>query len=215
MDLLEQVGYLRGMLPRRSRAALVLAVTLAASMWAAPAAAQKKGDGRKETEGLSKPYVDALGKGQAAFAARDFAASSVAFQDAIKVDPQAMLGFYRLGEAQRANGKLDEADATWQSALNKKGPAELKAKVLMVIADLRERQGKWQAAKEAWGAYAAFLTSSKARGFPQTPTERQKQADRRMKDEKDYGAVKERIKQREAERTKEAEDNAKKDKLNK
>ena len=192
-----------------------LVLTALAVLLAAPAFAQKPVGPSKETEGLPKPYVDAIGKGEAAFQARDFAASTTAFQDAIKVDPKIMLGYYRLGEAQRAAGKLDDADATWQSALGKKGSNELKAKVMFVIADLRERQGKWQPAKEAWAAYASFLSSSKAKGYPATPTERQKQADRRMKDEKDYGAVKERIKKREEEKSKEAEDNAKKDKLNK
>ena len=124
-----------------------LVLTAVAVLLATPALAQKPVGPSKETEGLPKPYIDAVGKGEAAFQARDFAASTTAFQDAIKVDPKLMLGYYRLGEAQRAAGKLDDADATWQSALGKKGSNELKAKVLFVIADLRERQGKWQPAK--------------------------------------------------------------------
>jgi len=64
-------------------------------------------------------------------------------------------------------------------------------------------------------AYASFVQGGKTKGYPNSASERQKQADRRMKDEKDYGAVKERIAKREAEKIKEAEENAKKDKLNK
>jgi tetratricopeptide (TPR) repeat protein len=216
VDRAAEVGYLRYMSTRRPlRIGLVVAVLASSMLSAGTASSQAKGGLRKETEGLPQPYIAALGKGEAAFAARDFTASVAAFQEAIKVDPARMLAFYRLGEAQRAAGKLEDADATWQSALNKKGSEELKGKVLAVIADLRERQKKWQAAKEGWSAYASHLSASKAHGYPATASERQKQAERRMKDEKDYGAVKERIAKREEEKTKEAEENAKKDKLNK
>ena len=95
-------------------------------------------------------------------------------------------------------------------------PDNVKAKVLFNIAGLRERQGKWQAAKDAWGAYAAFLQNNpKARGFPASAAERIKQADRRVQLEADYGKVKERIARRIAEKEREAAENAKKDKLNK
>ena len=53
------------------------------------------------------------------------------------------------------------------------------------------------------------------KGYAATAEDRIKRIDQRIKDEKDYGAVKERIKARETERLKEAEENAKKDKLNK
>jgi hypothetical protein len=204
------------------------------ALWSAPALAQKapppakpeaaKADAPKADKGPRKdpngvtgisPYMEQIAKGEAAFVARDFAGAAAAFQEAIKIDGQATLGFYRLGEAQLAAGKPEEADAVWQSALGKKGTEALNAKVLFVIADLRERQKKLQAAKDAWAAYAAFLQgNSKAGGYPATSTERQKQIDRRVKDEKDYAVVKERIIKREEERTKEAEKNAKKDKLN-
>ncbi|XXX75652.1 tetratricopeptide repeat protein [Sorangium sp. So ce134] len=154
-------------------------------------------------------------KGQASFVARDIPGAISAFQEAIKQDPSKMLGFYRLGEAMLESGNAAEAETAWTTALGKKGSEELQAKVLFCLADLRERQKNWQAAREAWGAYGAYLTSNpKAGGYPATATERQKQIDRRVKDEKDYAAVKERIVQREAERQKEAEENAKKDKLN-
>jgi tetratricopeptide (TPR) repeat protein len=166
-------------------------------------------------KGIS-PYMEAIAKGEAAFVARDFPAAVVGFQDAIKIDGQQMLAFYRLGEAQRAAGKPEEAEAIWSSALTKTGPDELKAKVLFVLADLRERQKKMPEAKEAWGQYAAFLKEkADAKGYAATSDERQKMVDRRVKDEKDYAAVKERITKRQEEREKEATENAKKDKRNK
>jgi tetratricopeptide (TPR) repeat protein len=172
---------------------------------------------RRDPEGKTgiSPYMEIVVKGEASFVARDIQGAVAAFQEAIKLEPEKMLAFYRLGEAELESGKMDDADKTWEAALSKKGPDDLKAKVLFVIAALRERQHKWQAAKDAWGAYGAFLQNNpKAKGFPATATERIKQADRRMKDEVDYGAVKQRIAARLAEKEKEATENAKKDKLN-
>jgi tetratricopeptide (TPR) repeat protein len=212
---------------------LVVLVTSAIALVDASAAAQqpKAGEaapkvaastgGKKEIKrdpegkrGIS-PYMELIAKGEAAFVARDMMGAVSTFQDAIKLDADKMLGFYRLGEALLASGKTEDAEATWQTALGKKGTDELNGKVLFVLADLRERQQKWQAAKDAWAAYAAFLTSHpKALGYPATGVERQKQADRRMKDEVDYAVVKARIAKRKAEVDAEATENAKKDKLN-
>jgi predicted Zn-dependent protease len=181
-----------------------------------PAATGSK-EVRKDPEGKRgiSPYAEAIAKGEVAYVARDIPGAITAFQDAIKLDTERMLGFFRLGEAQLEAGKPDEADSTWQTALGKKGTDDLNAKLLFVIADLRERQHKWQAAKDAWASYSAFLQNhAKVAGYPASATERTKQADRRMKDEVDGATVKDRIAKREAERTKEAEENAKKDKLN-
>ncbi len=159
--------------------------------------------------------MELIAKGEAAFVARDLPGAVSAFQDAIKLDTEKMLGFYRLGEAQLEVGKPDEAEIAWQAALSKKGTDELNARVLFVLADLRERQQRWQASKEAWDAYAAFLQSHpKATGYAATAAERKKQAERRTKDETDYGAVKARIAKRQAEKEAEAIENAKKDTRN-
>lgn len=186
---------------------------------AAPAAAPPGGDKiRRDPEGKKgiSPYQEAVAKGQNAFVARDFPGAITAFQDAIKVDPQAMVGFYLLGEAQLEGGKPEEAEAAWTTGLTKKGTEDLNAKLLFVMADLRERQKNWQGAKDAWSAYASFCTGhAQSKGYPATAEERIKRIDQRIKDEKDYAVVRERIKKREEERTKEAEENAKKDKLNK
>ncbi len=208
--------------------AVIASLALAIVVSAAPVAAQPSPDAPEAAPGASSPprkdpsgrggvspYTEQILKGQASFVARDIPGAITGFQEAIKLDPSKMLGFYRLGEAMLESGNAAEAEAAWTTALGKKGPDELHAKVLFCLADLRERQKSWQAAGEAWGAYGAFLTSNpKAAGYPATATERQKQIDRRVKDEKDYVAVKERIVQREAERQKEAEENAKKDTRN-
>jgi tetratricopeptide (TPR) repeat protein len=189
----------------------------AAGTAAAPVAPPKGPLKDPENKKGISPYMEAVAKGELAFVARDFPGAVTAFQDAIKIDGQKMLGFYRLGEAQLAAGKPEEAEAVWNTALSKDGPPDLKAKVQFVLADLRERQRKLDVAKEAWGTYATFLKNNPAdsKGYAGTPEERTKVIDRRVKDEKDYAAVKERIAKRELERQKEAEENAKKDKLNK
>ncbi len=206
---------------------------LVASLAAAPAVAEEPpggrvledlppkaaaGEPRRDPNGQTgiSPYNEQIAKGQAAFVARDFTGAIAAFQEAIKLDASLMVGFYRLGEAMLETGKLDEAEAAWTTGLGKKGSEDLYAKILFCMADLRERQKSWQAAKDAWAAYTAFLTGHpKALGYGATAIERTKMIDRRVKDEKDYAAVKDRIKKREDERAKEAEENAKKDKLNK
>lgn len=175
-------------------------------------------------KGIS-PYMELVVKGEASFVARDLPGAVSSFQEAIKLKPDEMLAFYRLGEAEQESGKLDDADKAWEAALSKRcsqgcdatnTPDNLKGKVLFVIAGLRERQHKWAAAKDAWQAYAAFLEgNSKVRGFPATAADRIKQIDRRVQLEADYGKVKERIAKRVAEKEKEAIENAKKDKLNK
>lgn len=192
---------------------------------AAPAPAAPKKDEAKAPAGPRKdpagitgisPYMEAVKKGEDAYVARDFKGAIAAFQEAIKLDTQSALAYYRMGEAQLADGNLTEAEAQWQNAMNRSGTADLKAKVYFVLADLKERQGKWQEAKDAWTAYQSFLQGNpKALGYPATAIERIKQIDRRVKDEKDYGEVRERIKRREQEKIKEAEDAAKKDTKNK
>jgi len=163
------------------------------------------------------PYMELINKGEAAFGARDFPSAVINFQEAAKLDAQKMLAFYRLGEAQLAAGKPEEAEAIWTTGLNKEGSATLKARLLFCIADVKERQKKFDQAKEAWQKYAQFLkdNAQEAKGYALTPEERIKVIDRHVKDEKDYAVVKEPIKNRQAEREKEAEENAKRDKANK
>lgn len=161
--------------------------------------------------------MELINKGEASFVARDFAGAVVQFQEAIKADGSKMLAFYRMGEAQLAAGKPEEADAIWTAGLSKEGTPSMKARILFCLADLKEREKKYEPAKEAWAKYAQFLkdNAQEAKGFAMTPEERAKVIDRHLKDEKDYAAVRERIKTRQAEREKEAEENAKKDKGNK
>jgi len=202
----------------RTRSVLVSLFAAAVLLGNALASAQPNGkEIRRDPEGKKgiSPYMELIVKGEAAFVARDIPGAMSTFQEAIKSAPDQMLGFYRLGEAEIEQGKLDDADKTFEAGLSKKGSDDLKGKLMFALADIKERQLKWQAAKDGWTAYAAFLQgNAKVKGYPATATERIKQADRRMKDEVTYGPVKERIAKRIAEKEKEAIKNAQKDKLN-
>jgi tetratricopeptide (TPR) repeat protein len=207
---------------RHALGLVFLAATLSTSAFADTKGASAKGaaskDGiRRDPEGKKgiSPYMELIVKGNAAFVARDLEGAKAAFQEAIKSEPTKMLGFARLGEVEVETGKLDDAGKTWESGLTKKGTQTLKAKIMFCLADLAERQGKWQAAKEAWAAYSVYVQGNpKVKGYTETAAERIKQAERRMKDEATYAAVKERIAKRIAEKEREAVENAKKDKHN-
>jgi tetratricopeptide (TPR) repeat protein len=213
----------------RARSALTSLVVAAMALGTLEAHADppKGKDIRRDPEnrkGIS-PYMELVNKGEASFVARDLPGAVSAFQEAIKLLPDEMLGLYRLGEVMQESGKLDDAEKAWEAALSKRcfqgcdkhfTPDAMKAKVMFVIAGLRERQQKWAQAKEAWQAYTGFLTSNpKVQGYPATAADRIKMIDRRVQLEQDYGKVKERIAARLAEKEKEAAENAKKDKLNK
>jgi tetratricopeptide (TPR) repeat protein len=203
--------------PAKPAATTPAATTPAAKPGATTPAATGSGQVRRDPNGQTgiSPYMEQVKKGEDAYVARDFPGAVAAFQEAIKMEPQKMLAFYRIGEAQLAAGNVGEAEAQWQAALTKTGSDDLRAKVYFVLADLRERQQKWADAKEAWNAYANYLQANpKALGYAATSVERIKQIDRRVKDEKDYGEVKVRIQKRQEERLKEAEENAKKDTKN-
>jgi tetratricopeptide (TPR) repeat protein len=183
---------------------------------------------RTEDPDAKKEYLDKIQKGEAAFVAKDMAGALSSFQDAIKSDPGRMLGLYRVGETQLAQGKFDEAVATLQQALGKKGTNQLKGKVMFLIGVTFERAhigtepnspkslGALKSAKEAFGKYLEFIQANQdAKGYAQIAAQHVKVIDRRMKDEVDYAAVRERILKRQKETEAEAAENAKKDKLNK
>lgn len=159
-----------------------------------------QGTVRRDPQGITgiSPYMETVNKGNAAYVGKDFAAAADAYRDAIGKEPKKPLAHYLLGEALLASGKLDEADQTWQNALHAAGNDNgLQAKVLFVIADLRERQGKWDEAATAWKDYATFVGAHPdANGYAATATERQKVIDTHKDLAVKYGKVKERIQQR-------------------
>ena len=181
---------------------------LAQEKGAAPTAA--KGEVRRDPQGIKgiSPFWESLKKGDDLYVARDFEGAIAAYREAIAKDAQNALGHYRMGEAQLAKGDLQEAEASWVSALRFVGnDGALKAKILFVLADLRERQKSYDDAKERWGAYEQFAQQNAAvKTYPASAADRKKRIDTWKKMLEDYAAVKKRIEQR----LKEADEKAKK-----
>lgn len=184
--------------------------TAQANAQAAPAKPAAQGEVRKDPKGVKgiSPFWEALKKGDDLYVARDFEGAIAAYRDAIAKEPQNPMGHYRMGEAQLAKGDMQEAEASWVSALRFVGKnASLKAKILFVIADLRERQKQYEDAKERWTAYEQHAQQNPAaKAYPASATERKSRVDTWQKLLEDYAAVKTRIEQR----LKEADDKAKK-----
>jgi tetratricopeptide (TPR) repeat protein len=159
----------------------------------APAAVPLKLDPKGKS-----PYAQKVAKGHAAYVARDFQGAIAAYKDAIKDDANDASGHYFLGEAQLAAGNVAEADASFAAGLRVVAAKDdMRAKLLFVVADLRERQGKWPDAKKAWDEYAQFLsTHPNVKGYAATATERNKVVDTHVDLETKYAAVKQRIEQR-------------------
>jgi tetratricopeptide (TPR) repeat protein len=144
------------------------------------------------------PFGPKIMKGHAAYGARDFQGAIAAYKDAIKDDSADPFAHYFLGEAELAAGNIAEADASFAAGLRVVAAKDdLHAKLLFVVADLRERQGKWTDAKRAWDDYAQFLSAHpNVKGFAATATERNRVIDVHMDLEAKYAPVKQRIEQR-------------------
>ncbi len=146
--------------------------------------------------GPSREYLDACAQGAAKYGARDFPGAIASFQRAIELSSSQALGHYLLGEAQLASGSVTEAEAAWSraSTLSGEQDATLHARVLFVVADLKERQKRWDDAKAAWQLYLDWAAKfPKANAFPSTAQSRQQVIDTMQKQEKAYEVVRQRI----------------------
>lgn len=174
---------------------LVPALGLVASA-PARAAGTKTEDDPAETMGGSAKYREACQDGNTRYAAHDFVGAIAAYQKAVEMDPSNALGHYFLGEAQLAGGNLVEAEAAWNraslAASDKEAP--LRARVLFVLADLKERQKKWDEARAAWQVYIDWAARfPRAGAFPGSALSRQQVIDAMQKQDKAYAVVRQRI----------------------
>ena len=156
----------------------------------------KGSDGESASpSGGGAKYKEACKDGNTKYAARDFAGAIAAYQKAIELDPNNGLGHYLLGEAQLAAGNLIEAEAAWNRAslATDKDPA-LRARVLFVLADLKERQKKWDEARAAWQVYLDWASKfPNAGAFPGSAQSRQQAIDSMKKQDTAYAVVRQRI----------------------
>jgi tetratricopeptide (TPR) repeat protein len=156
----------------------------------------KKSDNSSSSSESGGGFKDAAAQGITKYAARDFAGSVASFQKAIEADPKNPLGHYFLGEAQLAAGNLTEAEAAWNRAsleAAEKDPA-LRAKILFVLADLKERQHKWDDARAAWQVYLDWAAKYPNSGaFASSGQSRQQSIDAMKKQDAAYAVVRQRI----------------------
>jgi tetratricopeptide (TPR) repeat protein len=130
----------------------VFAAGPAASQSAAPPSSSRPYDPRNTTN-ISEYMLVCL-QGNAKYLSRDFAGAVDTYRRAIQMDTKQALAYYLLGEAQLASGNVNEADASWKQASLVVNEPGLQGRILFVIADLRERQKKFQDARLAWQAYS-------------------------------------------------------------
>jgi len=189
------------MRPRHHRLASLLLV-LAPALLAAPVVAWGDGGGSKKkgdaatAKTSDHAYQDACTEGNGKYASRDFDGAIVSYRKAIEMFPHKALGYYLLGEAQLAANNLTEAEASWGRAAlesNEQDPT-LRARVLFVTADLKERQKKWDEAKAAWQVYSDWANRfADAGAFAASGDSRIQAIDTMQKQDKTYEIVRQRI----------------------
>jgi tetratricopeptide (TPR) repeat protein len=199
--------------PRRSLAILIalaapaigaVPIALAAgdskadSKGAASASASGKRNDPKNQTAISK-FMETCVAGNAQYAARDFQGAIATYREAIKLDPKNPLGHYLLGEAQLAANNLPEAEASWNQAALVSDAADprLRARVLFVVADVKERQKKWDEAKTAWANYNEWCGrfADAGVGFPASGASRVQALDTMTKLNAESDKVKQRIRE--------------------
>jgi len=156
-----------------------------------PAAAVATGKGQGGTK-----YSETCAAGNAKYLAHDYTGAADKYKSAAQMSPKNPLAFYLLGEAQLAAANMAEAEGAWKQAeqLSDSKDPSLRAKVLFVLADLKERQKKWDDAKAAWQAYSDWAAKNpQAQAFPASATARIQAIDAAMKQDKDYEIVRQRI----------------------
>lgn len=186
---------------------LALSPNEAAGQKTAPKAAQPQparadGGDRYDPDNITalSQFMETVGKGNEKYGAKDYPAAIDVYKRAIQLNPRHPLGPYVLGEAYLATGNLGEAEAAFKAAEDLSDPKLplVRSHVLFAVADVYERQKKWEQARTAWQVYtehAAKLGADDAgtRGHPQSGAARIKAVDDWLKLDKQYEIVRQRI----------------------
>ncbi len=190
---------------RRRLAATFVALTAFASTFAAldpaaDAAGGKKSDGQYHPDpdpnnvtGLSDAVAIVV-KGNQKYVAKDIQGAIDQYRRAIQLAPKNPLGHLMLGVGLMALGNPQEAEASFNKAIEVGDSSPpVKARALFALADLKERQKKWEEAKTAWQAYADYVTKHAAAGSLLSATTKLEALDDMLKQDKAYEVVRERI----------------------
>ncbi len=143
-----------------------------------------------------KKFLDTIKEGTDKYIAKDVSGAIESFVKATELEPRNPLGYYFLGEAQVGNKDLAQAESAWlhASQVSDEGGPALKLKIFFVIADLRERQKRWDDAKASWEQYGDLCAKFPDAGaFPNVPKERIASIDAMLNQDKAYDIVRKRI----------------------
>lgn len=167
---------------------------------ARPAVQQQPDSGeRYDPENVTalSQLMETLGKGTEKYAAKDYPGAVDVYKKAIQLNPRHPLGPYLLGEAYLATNNLGEAEAAFKSAeeLNDPKLPLVRSHVLFAVADVYERQKKWEQARAAWQIYTEHAARLGIDGgaHPQSGAARIKAVDDWLKLDKQYEIVRQRI----------------------
>ena len=134
--------------------------------------------------------------GNAKYLAHDVPAAIDLYRQAIQLAPKRPLPHYLLGEALLGAGSLPEAEAALNDAeqtSDDRAP-DVRGKILFVLADVREREKKWEDAKASWKTYSEYAAKHLDAGMtPATPAARIQAIDDMLKLDKAYEIVRQRI----------------------
>ncbi len=145
--------------------------------------------------GISR-WMELCVEGNGKYLARDFPGAIASYRSAVQLAPKNPFPQYLLGAAQLASGNMVEAEASLKQAelYSDKRDAVLRAKILFMTADLKERQKKWAEAKAAWQLYSEWVfTQSNGGMFPLSSAARVKAIDDVMKLDTSMEIVRQRI----------------------
>lgn len=186
------------------RVVLALAIVLAVPAVAFSAPSEKKAEkaDNHDPENITaiSQYMETIAKGAEQYRKADYPAAIDSFKKAIALAPKNALGHVLLGEAYLGANNLAEAEAAFLAGKEASSATDAKAQtlrshVLFAVADVYEREKKWNDAKAAWQAYnehAAKLGPDSG-AYPATGAARKDVVDKVLEREKVYAAVRERI----------------------
>ena len=144
------------------------------------------------------PTWEAIKRGDDAFIAHNVDGAIKEYQAAIEAKPQNAMAHYRLACALIAKGEFKPAQESLDSALRfAQAEPQMAAKVLFVVADLKEREHDYPAALTAWQAYSAFVKANASiKAFPASGESREAKVAQVIKLNEQSVKVKQRIEER-------------------
>ncbi len=176
---------------------IVLAgAALTASTVAAPRKAETATKKEDPAAAAHRAFLDALKDGTTKYQAKDVAGAIESFRKATEAEPRNPLGYYFLAEGHLVNSDLAQAESALlhASQVSDEGTPGTKAKIFFLLADLRERQHRWDDAKAAWDQYGQLAARFvEAAAFPQVAKERIAAIEAMQAQDKAYEIVRKRI----------------------